>query len=188
MPISLLIVISPNYCILLDQLDLKEWVHTIGWCWLSAEPTKSALDMPSWQSHLWIDFLLAHLARGPGKSYSQNNRIWILRLALYGKVSNDNALVISALNYPIVWMNALMTSSVSRLTCFLEAACSPLPVKTVKAVCPRLRIWMFRTLLEAVMYFDFFFQPNKWAFKLRSDTLYWFSPGRARATIRQVYR
>ena len=156
MPIVLLIVISHIYCILLDQLDLKEWVHTIGWCWLSVEPTKSATNMPSWQYHLWLDFLLAHLAKDLEKGHPQNDGAWILGLALYGKFSNYNAPIISALNYPIVLISTWLTLSVSRLPCFLEAAQPPLLAAIVKAarLRSRLRIWKLRPLLEAVTYFD----------------------------------
>ena len=150
----LLIVIFSIYCTLLDHLDLKERVHTIGWCWLNAEPTKFATDMPSRQYQLWIDFILVHIARDFGRSYPRRAGFWSSVWPCRGRFLKYNAAIISAWITPQFRLVHGWYSQFQDCHMLLEAAQPPLISVIVKAARLRLRIWMLRPLLEAVTYFD----------------------------------
>ena len=155
----MLIAISHVYCILLVQLELKEWLHDVDkMLRLRNLPWICLHDSLTGDILLWLDFILVHLARNLEKSYPQNDGIWILRLVLCRTfVLKYNTAIISTLNYPIALISAWLTLSVSRLPRFLEAGCSPLLVETNRAAaCLRLRhkAQSLRLLMEAVMYFD----------------------------------
>ena len=162
MQIVLLIVVSHVYCILLDQLNLEEWVHTIGWCWLNAESTKCATDMPSRQYQLWLDFILVHIARDFGMSHPRRAGFWSLGWPCRGRFLKYNAGIHIRLELP-----HRFNLCVAAILSFKIAILSP-KRRSHRVLQKQSRTRMSRLLLEAVMYFDSC-SANKWSIKFLSD-------------------